>query len=238
MTAPVPPVPATASATIPPWRAGVQGARANLVPGLVLQAFALALVLGYYLVPGVTAALADLTAWREKWGVIYSMVSTALFGGLIPWVYLRCLPATRHRYNLKQGGALMVFWAYRGFEVHWLYVGLAHFVGADNGVGTIAIKVFIDQAIYSPLLAVPGMWLGYQWIEHQMDLRPAWRQFRQRGWFYHELLPVLIANLGVWGPAVAIVYALPTPLQLPLENLVLCFFTLMLTHLSQKREAG
>ena len=31
-----------------PWAAGLRGARANLVPGLILQAFALTLVLAYY----------------------------------------------------------------------------------------------------------------------------------------------------------------------------------------------
>jgi O-antigen ligase len=56
---------------------------------------------------------------------------------------------------------------------------------------------------------------------------------RKKDWFLRELLPVIIANLGVWLPTVTIIYTLPTVLQLPLENLVLCFFTLMLAHMSQ-----
>ena len=51
-----------------------------------------------------------------------------------------------------------------------------------------------------------------------------------------ELVPVLIANFGVWMPTVSIIYTLPTVLQLPLENLVLCFFTLMLAHMANKEE--
>jgi hypothetical protein len=31
-------------------------------------------------------------------------------------------------------------------------------------------------------------------------------------------------------PAVAIIYLLPTPLQLPLQNIVLCFYTLVVAH--------
>ena len=31
------------------------------------------------------------------------------------------------------------------------------------------------------------------------------------------------------------IYALPTPLQLPLQNLVLMFFTLLLAHLNARR---
>jgi hypothetical protein len=35
---------------------------------------------------------------------------------------------------------------------------------------------------------------------------------------------------------VCAIYALPLPLQLPLFNLVLCFFTLMLTHMVKREE--
>jgi hypothetical protein len=49
-------------------------------------------------------------------------------------------------------------------------------------------------------------------------------------WYRRKVLPVLISNLGVWVPTVCIIYALPTALQLPLQNLVLCFFTLLLAH--------
>ncbi len=225
----------TAARAPAPWQAGLQGARANLGPGFVLQLFALALVLGYYFVPAAHAALNDLSAFRERLGVIYSLASTALFGGLIPWCYLRLMPRTRSRYDARQAVGLILFWAYKGVEVHLLYEGLAHWVGADNNAATVVIKVLLDQLIYCPLLAVPGMWWGYQLVEHRGDFAGVWRRFRTRGWFYHELLPVLIANAGVWVPTVTIIYTLPTPLQLPLENLVLCFFTLMLAHLAQKR---
>ena len=105
------------------WQSGLRGARANLGPGLVLQAFALALVLGYYFLPGVAEALKHLADLRERMGVSYAMISTALFGGLIPWIYIKAHPATRHRYTVAQGGGLILFWAYKGFEMHWLYGG-------------------------------------------------------------------------------------------------------------------
>lgn len=62
--------------------------------------------------------------------------------------------------------------------------------------------------------------------------------FRTRGWYARTVLPTLIANFGVWVPAVAIIYALPTPLQLPRQNLVLCFFTLLLAHLNRRQHGG
>jgi len=216
-------------------RTGLAGARANLVPGLVLQAFALALVLGYYFAPGVADALKHFEEFRFRVGLPYSMISTALFGGLIPWLYIKANPATRHRFNMAQGGGLVVFWAYKGFELHWLYTGMAALFGHDNSFSTVVTKVVVDQAIYGPLLAAPGMWLAYKWVENHLAIAPIIASIRQPGWFLRELLPVIIANLGVWLPTVSIIYTLPTVLQLPLENLVLCFFTLMLAHISEKK---
>jgi len=216
-------------------QSGLAGARANLVPGLVLQAFALALVLGYYFAPGVADALKHFEEFRFRVGLPYSMVSTALFGGLIPWLYIKANPATRHRFTIAQGGGLVVFWAYKGFELHWLYTGMAALFGHDNSFATVVTKVAVDQTLYGPLLAAPGMWLAYKWVENHLSVAPIIASIRQPGWFLRELLPVIIANLGVWLPTVSIIYTLPTVLQLPLENLVLCFFTLMLAHISEKK---
>lgn len=221
-----------------PWRAGIRGARANLVPGLVLQAFALALVLGYYFAPGVSETLRHLEDFRHRTGVLYSICSTALFGGLIPWLYIKAHPATRFRYTVAQGVGLVAFWAYKGVEMHLLYNGMATLFGHDNEVGTVIKKVLVDQFVYCPLLAVPGMWLAYAWIEGNFAVRSVVASIRRRGWLMRELLPVFIANLGVWLPTVCIIYTLPTVLQLPLENLVLCFFTLMLAHISQRERAA
>jgi len=45
-----------------PWRIGLQSARANLVPGIVLQSAALAVVVAYYAAPGFHAVLEEISA--------------------------------------------------------------------------------------------------------------------------------------------------------------------------------
>lgn len=229
MTTPVLPLPEA------PWRAGLRSARANLVPGLFLQAFAITLVVTYFQVPAVQEALVGLTDLRTRLGFGYSFLSTALFGGLLPLIYLWTMPATRRRFSLLQGLALVLFWGLKGMEVDLLYRVLAFTVGEGREVGTIVIKVLIDQFVYCPLLAMPGTWIGYRWIEYGFRWSAVWPQVRRRGWFMQDLLPLMIANFGVWLPAVVLIYMLPTPLQLPMQNLVLCFFTLMVAHLSKKR---
>ena len=53
-------------------------------------------------------------------------------------------------------------------------------------------------------------------------------------WYLTRCLPLLIMNLGVWVPAVAIIYALPLALQLPMQNLVLCLFVLVVMMLTRE----
>ncbi|HZZ20522.1 MAG TPA: hypothetical protein VFE25_14190, partial [Opitutaceae bacterium] len=55
---------------VAPWQAGLRGARANLLPGIVLQVLAVALVVCYYYLPSVHASLDDLSAYRQRSGYI------------------------------------------------------------------------------------------------------------------------------------------------------------------------
>lgn len=221
----------------PPWHAGLRGARANLVPGLVLQAVALALVLAYYFHPPTRAVFEQVMAFRARTGFAFGIVSTGLFGGLLPFLYLRSSPASRSQYGWRQALLLTGFWGYKGLEIEIWYRVLAHVVGTGHDVLTIVTKSFLDQLVYCPVYAVPLTVLAYKWNALDFDLRGVWSDFRTPGWYARSVLPTLIANIGVWIPAVAIIYALPTPLQLPLQNLVLFFFTLLLAHLNRRQAA-
>lgn len=221
-----------------PWRAGVRGARANAAPGLVLQAAALALVVAYYRHAPTHAAITALAELHRRTGLLFGIVSTGLCGGLIPFLYLRSRSATRTRYTWAAGVGLTAFWAYKGIEIDLWYRLLAHVVGEANNPGTVVTKMFLDQFVYCPVFAVPVTVLAYDWIERHFAAAPVLADMRAGRWYRRRVLPVLVSNLGVWVPAVCIIYALPTPLQLPLQNLVLCFFTLLVAHLMQADPAA
>jgi len=216
-----------------PWIIGLRGARANLVPGLVLQAVALAIALAYYFTEPVRLLLERLSAFRAETGFVYSFVATGVFGGVLPCLYLWLQPATRGRYNFKQSAALCLFWAYKGIEVDLWYRLLVHLVGDDHSPKTVVTKMVLDQFVYCPLFAVPVTVLIYAWIETHFKTDVVASDVRAGNWYQRRALPNLISNIGVWVPTVCIVYALPTTLQIPLFNLVLCFFTLLLAHVSQ-----
>lgn len=221
-----------------PWKAGLRSARANLVPGLALQAFALVIVLSYYFHEPTRAWFTRLADLRNETGMIFGVISTGLFGGLFPLLYLKASPTTRSSMTWRQGLAITAFWSYKGIEVAVWYAFLAWSIGEAADVRIIAIKCLLDQFVYCPFWAVPITAMVYLWCKNGFNTGAVIADLRGPRWYARRVLPMLCANLGVWLPLVCIIYALPTPLQLLLQNIVLCFFTLMLAHMSHREPAN
>jgi hypothetical protein len=54
--------------------------------------------------------------------------------------------------------------------------------------------------------------------------------------YYREVIvPILFATWGVWIPLVAILYSLPSLLQIPLFGLALAMWVMLYTWLSEQR---
>ncbi|MEY4488731.1 MAG: hypothetical protein RIQ79_1239, partial [Verrucomicrobiota bacterium] len=125
-----------ANPPVSPWRLGLAGARANLVPGICLQVFALSLLAAYYLHGPSRAALERLAAFRADVGMPFDFVSTALFGAVIPFLVLTLRASTRGRYNLPQMALITAFWAYKGVEVSYFYRLQAWLFGEGHSTAT------------------------------------------------------------------------------------------------------
>jgi hypothetical protein len=203
---------------------------------VVLQVAALVLVLGYYRMPAIHAALSRLVDIRNEAGVGLGIASTAFFGGMLPFLYIRLARpgGAAPRYGWAQGLSLTAFWGYKGLEVDLWYRLQAHVIGSGHDAATIAIKVFLDQFVYCPAFAIPVTAAVYGAVETAPDWGLLRADFRAPAWYRRRVLPVLVSNVVVWVPAVAVIYSLPTPLQLPLQNIVLCFYTLIVAHQTRR----
>ncbi|MEM7681995.1 MAG: hypothetical protein AAF288_08565 [Planctomycetota bacterium] len=227
---PASPLPAQDSPLRIALRRGGMAARKNLGPGVALWAVGLAILWLYFETDSGPAAFGRLADVRNAAGLWYALVATALAGGVLPWVVLYLRPTTRHLATRGRLAFLALFWAERGVEVHFLYAGLAALVGHGNDAGTIATKIALDMGLYAALWAMPSTLLAYQCFERGA-VRPVLRRALTRDWWRNENLPVFIANVSVWLPAVAMIYSLDLALQVPMQNLVLCFWSLMMVFL-------
>lgn len=218
-----------------PWRAGVAAVRALLLPGLILQSAALALVFCYYQVPATRGLFATLGRWQTDGGFAFSAVSTALCGGLLPFLYLRSQPALRASHPWSHLGFFLLFWAWKGAEVDLWYRILGHLHGDGHDVLTIVRKAATDQFGYNPLYAAPIGNLCFAWKDAGFRWAPVAADLRAGRWYQRRVLPVLFAVWFLWIPVVCCVYALPAPLQMPLFNVVLCFWSMLFTHITLRQ---
>jgi hypothetical protein len=217
--------------------ASAAGMRRNFLPGVVLWAVGLALVGAYYGMPIARPVYERIAAWKSQGGFAFSSVSSALFGGLIPFLVLWALDRIPEGRRFGTAAFLIGFWAVRGVEIDALYRLQGYIFGTGTDVVTVVKKVAVDQFVYSLLWSAPFSLLAYRW----KDAGFSWSVFaslRERRFWLHDIPIVVVSLWGVWVPAVAIIYALPADLQIPLFSVVLCFWVLLLETLAAKPLAG
>ncbi|WP_016955644.1 hypothetical protein [Catenovulum agarivorans] len=205
----------------------------NLLPGFVLQVFALSIVLVYFYLPASQTSFNAIAELKLAHGWRYTFIATALFGGLIPFIYLHLTKALPKQSVIKLLCFYLIFWGIKGVEVDLFYQLQGYWFGYDNTVATIVKKTAMDQFIYSALWAAPSITLCYLWLENNFSFNQTVKAADKH--FFSLTLPsVIVSNWLVWIPAVSIIYTMPAELQIPLFNLVLCFWVLMLAALNRK----
>jgi hypothetical protein len=219
-----------------PWAAGWAAAKANLLPGLLLQSFMLGLLLAYFYHPPATRALNQLAEIKQAWGYGYSALSAILAGAFIPEI-LRVL-VFQHGRPSRQNAANLAFtipfWCFMGLVVDAFYRLQAGWFGHTASPTVVIPKVMVDQFLYNPLFAAPFTAVlydvkasGYQWQATLRRFSPSY--------YRAVVVPTLIATWGVWIPVVSILYSLPGPLQIPLFGLALSLWVMIYTWMSEAR---
>jgi len=221
-----------------PLALAAKAAKANVLPALLLWAFGSAIVAAYYLWPAARPTFETIAAAKDRYGFAYAAVSTALFAGLIPFAMQGLQRGGRKRWGATYLLFLLGLWAAKGVEVDLLYRLQALMFGDDPSASALVGKTLFDQLVYVPFWAVPSMVVALIWAHGGFSGSNVRRHLR-RGWYRRLVLPVMIPNWMVWFPAVTLSYTLPTPLQLPVQNIVLCLWVLMVMFMThQQNEAG
>jgi len=224
-----------AAADEAPWRAGVRAARANVLPGLVVQGVMLGLLLGYYFSPAARGMLEQLAELKTEWGFYYAGSASLLAGAVLPEL-LRIGVFQGMRASRKNVRSLLFtlpFWCVMGVMVDLLYRGQAVWFSSGISFPVVSVKVVVDQFVYSPFVSAPLTVWFYEW-KNRGRPPPLGRFFSLR-YYREEILPVVMAIWGVWLPIVTILYCLPEALQIPLFALALTLWVMLYTWMSEER---
>lgn len=221
-----------------PWTAGLQAARANFAPGLIVQGIMLALLLAYWFYPPTTGLLNSLATVKERWGYGYSAVSAIIAGALIPEM-LRIVVFQKgktRRANMANLLFTSPFWGVMGTVVDGFYRAQAVWFGTEAAFPVVLKKVLVDQFLYNPLFASPVTAVLYDWKNRGYGTHGL-RGFFTARYYRDVVVPTLFATWGVWIPVVSILYSLPSLLQIPLFGLALSMWVMLYTWMSERRAA-
>lgn len=211
---------------------GLAAAKANAVPALILQAVAVIIGLTYWLVPPIHDFFMWIAGFKQSGGYLYSIVSTALWAGVLPLLLARWQKGARTE-PLSRLPFFMGYWGLLGFIIDVFYRVQSVMFGDGNAPLTLLSKICVDMFIFTPLLALPLSVVAYAWKDGDFKWSAA-RAVIRPGWYGDRIIPVWISCCAVWIPPLGIIYALPPSLQLPIQNLVQCLWVLFLMILTSK----
>ncbi|HMJ05038.1 MAG TPA: hypothetical protein VK474_02165 [Chthoniobacterales bacterium] len=218
-----------------PFTLGWEAAKANAIPAFVLQALMLALLVGYYCSATVAGALESLAALRHAHGIAFVLGAAILAGAIVPEIFLIVFfqKGKLRAQNFRNLAFTIPTWAMDGVLVDWMYRMNAAWFGDVVTVPVLLAKICVDQFGYNPFLAAPSEVLIYEWKNEGFS----WASVRRALTWEHyrdKIVPTLFATWAVWGPLMAIIYALPLPLQFPLFSIALTFWVLLLTYMTNR----
>jgi hypothetical protein len=214
---------------------GWEAIRANIAPGLILQALMAAVLLGYYLNPQFAAALDAVADVKRQHGLAFVVVATIVAASILPEIFLIAFfqGGRIHRRNFRNLLFTAPVWAVSGISVDLLYRGLAVWLGDTAAPSIVLAKICIDQFVYNVFFAAPYGVIAYQWKNSGFSSAALRRGFTVE--FYRDkVVPTLFTTWAVWIPLIAMIYSLPLALQFPLFSLALTFWVLLLTYMTNR----
>ena len=218
-----------------PLTIGWQAARANAGPGFTLQAIMLAILVAYYRNASFAGWLDRLADFKQRHGLTFVIAAGILAGAVLPELFLILFfqKGKLRRQNFRNLAFTVPTWAIDAVLVDFMYRANMIWFGTVVTGPVLFAKICVDQLGYNPFFAAPAEVLVYEWKNAGFSWDSVKRLF---SWNHYrdKIVPTLLATWAMWGPLMAIIYALPYPLQFPLFSLALTFWVLLLTYMTNR----
>ncbi|MBR4614815.1 MAG: hypothetical protein IKO55_04360 [Kiritimatiellae bacterium] len=215
-----------------PWGAGLEAAKRNRIPMLVLWTVLVALVIAYYMMPAVASGLEPVARWQRESGWIAAFLNRVVFCGVIPGMFLVCVKALRPAHLVAVIVVQTLWSGLCGIASDCMFSLNARLFGTGVDFLTLCVKTVVCQFVWTPLFFAPLGSIVYFWIGRDFSFR-RFRKERPPQFWYGLVLPNLLVNWVIWIPAMVAINALPTPLQVQMSGLASSLFSLMLLVLGR-----
>ena len=209
-------------------------ARANLLPGLLLQCLMLAFFSLYIAHEGTRHFLGEVARVKQEAGYGFSFLSYIIAGAVLPELlriaFFQSGKATRRNLWLFLTAAPL--WGLLGVIVDLLYRLQAVWFGTGHDWFTLFCKVLVDQLLFAPILSAPLI-VGWLLLRDEGFRPSAWKQLFRADFLFDKVFPVVVAGWCVWIPGVILVYSMPPLLQIPVAVFIQVFWVLILTTMEE-----
>jgi len=212
---------------------GLASMRAARRPIILIQICFLVFVVLYYAIPSWQTLPETIRAFREKWGLIFTLGSVWVASLVIPEIAAR---VTRHERPKTSFAGLLVKLAYFGFiaiAVDTLYIFLSQQLGDKPSLGVVIAKIAFDMLVFSPLLSMPVAALTFMWIDSGLRF-PVMRQKLAEGDFWKRYFPTLVTCWMYFGPVTIALYSLPLALNFPVSMAAQAAWGLIITSVGSR----
>ncbi len=188
-------------------------------PIVAIQVLALVIAIAYHQRVDVRNAAHGLELVKRAGGIVFAFVAGAFAGAVIP-EFAKLVTGHLRQFDRKWvGDTLFNGFVYGlvGVEVDVFYHVQSRLFGDGSDVATLAIKTFVDMAIFSTILSIPSAVLLYE--GRKLGVRGLIKTWLRKGGYRELILPKLVMCWVFWIPVLFCVYAMPSDLQLCLALL-------------------
>lgn len=215
---------------------GLQAVRDHIKPFLAIQICVVLAVVAYYQIPSFAEFAGTLAGWKAAGGLIFSFLTTSIAGAVFPEIF-KALTRDPRRLPFPEFAYMCLVFGGNGIIVDLFYQFQSYLFGDEANFRTVAIKVFVDQAIAS--------WLMFQsyFLLMMLFRRAEFKFSRMREGlkanpFYRQIWPIMVVGWAFWIPALCGIYALPGNLQFVLFLFVQAAWSLIVVHVAKSGEKG
>lgn len=216
-----------------PWKIGLQSARANAIPGVILQIAAVLLILGNHFCAPFQAILDVVAGWQTRYGIAFLGVGYLFFSGLLPITITLAVPSLRPKSPVLAFLFAVIFWTVIGVIVGLFYRLQSLLFGDGRDLATLLAKIAVDQFIFTVLWGAPIVAITHQWKDHNYQFS-AVKPLLTHDWYARYALPMLVMNWAVWIPSLFVIYSMPPSLQPHIAGLISGFWSLMCLQISAR----
>lgn len=208
-----------------------RAAKENRVSAVISFLVGVALIALYELGgPDVRRVFEALERAQAHGGVPASMFSTGLFGGVLPTA-LQAALGTLRTPRAAHAAYNTALWVLLGAAVNELYAFQARLFGDGGDFRTVACKVFVDQFIWNPFMCVPFLLATLRWQDRGFATKDCRAMWQPRS-VLATYCSMMIATWVTWIPGTSVVYMFPPALQMPMFNIILFMFAILLALLT------